>query len=140
MRGSPFVAPETLAGGELRNATDLYALGMLIISLLSQELPFDETDPGAIAQFSDQADAWLAGLALDPTVQSTITSMVQTAMGRRPLIASDVRFALIPRGALGRKAISGRSNAPQQAPGGRKKAPPQPPATQRLGDGDDREW
>ena len=115
--GSPFVAPEIRDISDVQNNTDIFSLGMLIADLLSEQpLSTKLADLASNEAFYENIDSWLQIFALDPIVHATIVAMLQINPGRRPRIASDVRFALIPRGAFGRKPLAKRNVSPQQKP------------------------
>ncbi len=45
-----FTAPEILMGGQSSRSSDLYSLGIMIYLLLARRLPFEDEDPGFLAQ------------------------------------------------------------------------------------------
>jgi serine/threonine-protein kinase len=148
--GTPaYLAPERLGGSQVRPATDVYALGLLLYQLLTNRLPWPAenttealrahlyADPAPLPALPglppEVADLCLRCLAKNPGDRPAavqVANRLAAAVGLRPIAAAASRGAALPV----------RGTAPAQPPvtrsafayRGRRRGPVPPAETRRL--------
>jgi eukaryotic-like serine/threonine-protein kinase len=96
--GTPeYMAPEQVTGGEISQATDVYALGIVLYEMVTGRLPFSASTPLATAsrrleEPPPKPEATVPGL--DPRWSRAILRCLERDPGRRFASANDVAAAL----------------------------------------------
>ena len=80
-----YMAPEQARGGELTEATDLYAVGVVLFELLTGELPFQSDNPMAVMlAHLQQAAPRLIEVAPDAAISPALDTAVSRALAKDP--------------------------------------------------------
>jgi TolB-like protein/tRNA A-37 threonylcarbamoyl transferase component Bud32/Tfp pilus assembly protein PilF len=104
--GTPeYMAPEQVTGGEVSQATDVYALGIVLYEMVTGRLPFSASTPLATAsrrldEPPPRPEATVPGL--DPRWSRAILRCLERDPRRRFASANDVAAALIGQRRTGR--------------------------------------
>jgi hypothetical protein len=114
--GTPqYMAPEQVAGGELSERTDVYALGLVLHELFTGKRPFDgkgAVDP-AHRRRSTPAAPSADFRGIDPAVERAIQRCLEADPALRPVSASAVAAALPGGDPLAMALAAGETPSPE---------------------------
>jgi len=114
-----FAPPEQMAGGEVYPSTDLYALAVTCITLLTGK------EAGELYDSYNNSWAWRAHAQINPAIADVLDRMLQPSPNQRYDTAKDVLAALRSAAAPSSPAAPSRSPAGTTSSGA--PAPPAPP-------------
>ncbi|MEL6222571.1 MAG: protein kinase [Cyanobacteria bacterium J06627_8] len=115
-----FAPPEQMSGGTVYPATDLYALGVTCITLLTGKQPMELYDPYS------NAWNWRGYVQVDDRLEAVLNRMLQPTPSHRFQAAAEVLAALKQRSSTSTTGQPVTSAAPISAPSTSVQPPPPP--------------
>jgi serine/threonine-protein kinase len=114
--GTPaYMAPEQLAGKEVSQRSDIYALGLVLYEVFTGKRAFAEVAAGALAQRGDRTPSRPSSVVrdLDPVVERVILRCIEIEPSARPATVLAVAGALPGGDPLAAALAAGETPSPQ---------------------------